>query len=84
MTMTRKSELVRQHLEAAAAGAARCMAHGHRFDTTDREPVAVETTDGNHIEILCRSCAEHYGETPYCEDSSENFSKSKDSLRGEK
>jgi len=48
-------------LRAAHAGAAGCLAHGHRFETTSREPVVVERPGGN-LEVFCRSCAEHYDE----------------------
>jgi diaminopimelate epimerase len=51
----------RKLLESAAAGAARCMAHGHRFGAVStREPVVVEKPGGT-LEVMCRECAEHYG-----------------------
>lgn len=46
-------------LLAAETGAARCMAHGHRFDGTGTVPVVVELP-GEKLEVYCRSCAEHY------------------------
>jgi len=50
-------------LDAADAGAARCMAHGHRFGAVStREPVVVERPGGN-LEVFCRTCAESYSES---------------------
>jgi hypothetical protein len=72
--------LAARHLEAAHAGTARCMAHGHRFQNTDREPVVVQTTDGNHVELFCRRCASAYGKTIYSEKLSEDCTQSNDSL----